>query len=182
MPGDEHIPQAADALTHGVTIRRAPRDVWPWLVQMGAGSRGGWYSYDWLEHLIGAGDFAEGGSAKRLIPELQQLALGDAVALSPAGGLTVAVFEPARALVLHYRMNLLTAGPAHDGEPAILDWTWAFVLAPVNDGSCRLLARVRTDYRPRWLLPLMPLLLEPVHFLMERKMLRTIEQQVRRWR
>jgi glutathione S-transferase len=46
-----------------------------------------------------------------LIPELQQLALGDTVALSPAGGLTVAVLEPARALVLHYRMNLLTAAP-----------------------------------------------------------------------
>ena len=41
LPGDERIPEAIDTLTHGVTIRRAPRDVWPWLVQMGAGSRGG---------------------------------------------------------------------------------------------------------------------------------------------
>ncbi len=153
-------------------------DVWPWLVQMGYG-RGGWYNYDWLERLIGAGDFAEGGSAKRVIPELQQLALGDAVALSPAGGLAVAVFEPARALVLHYRMNLLTAAPARDGDPAILDWTWAFLLHPINEASCRLLARVRAEYRPRWLLPLMPFLLEPVHFLMERKMLRTIARRVR---
>jgi hypothetical protein len=40
LRGDERIPQAIDTLTHGVTIRRAPRDVWPWLVQMGAGSRG----------------------------------------------------------------------------------------------------------------------------------------------
>jgi len=47
LPGDERIPQAIDTLTHGVTIRRAPRDVWPWLVQMGAGTRAGWYSYDW---------------------------------------------------------------------------------------------------------------------------------------
>ena len=29
LPGDERIPQAIDTLTHGVTIRRAPRDVWP---------------------------------------------------------------------------------------------------------------------------------------------------------
>jgi hypothetical protein len=180
LPGDDLV-SARWQTTRGIDISAPAEDVWPWLVQMGYG-RGGWYSYDWLEHLIGAGDFAEGGSAKRLIPELQQLTLGDTVALSPAGGLTVAVLEPARALVLHYRMNLFTAGPAHDGEPAILDWTWAFVLTPVNDGSCRLLARVRADYRPRWLLPLMPLLLEPIHFLMERKMLGTIEQQVRRRR
>jgi hypothetical protein len=42
LVGDERIPEAIDTLTHGVTIRRAPRDVWPWLVQMGAGSRAGW--------------------------------------------------------------------------------------------------------------------------------------------
>jgi hypothetical protein len=178
LPGDDLV-SARWQTTRGIDISAPAEDVWPWLVQMGYG-RGGWYSYDWLEHLIGAGDFAEGGSAKRLIPELQQLALGDAVALSPAGGLTVAVLEPARALVLHYRMNLLTAAPARDGEPAILDWTWAFLLHPVNEVSCRLLARVRADYRPRWLLPLMPFLLEPVHFLMERKMLRTIDRRVRR--
>ena len=50
LPGDERIPQAIDTLTHGVTIRRPARDVWPWLAQMGAGSRGGWYSYDWLDN------------------------------------------------------------------------------------------------------------------------------------
>jgi hypothetical protein len=145
---------------------------------MGYG-RGGWYSYEWLERLIGAGDFAGGGSARRVLPELQQLALGDTVALSPAGGLTVEVLDPARALVLHYRMNLLTAAPAGDGDRAVLDWTWAFALTPVNEASCRLLARVRADYRPPWLRLLMPFLLEPVHFIMERKMLRTIERQAR---
>jgi hypothetical protein len=144
---------------------------------MGFG-RGGWYSYDWLERRVGVGDFAEGGSARRVVLELQQLALGDTVALSPAGGLTVALLEPAGALVLHYRMSLLTAAPADEHDAAIFDWTWAFVLHPVNEGSCRLPVRVCADYRPRWLLPLMPLLLEPVHFLMERKMLRTIERRV----
>jgi hypothetical protein len=79
-------------------------------------------------------------------------------------------------------MNLLTASPARDGDPAILDWTWAFLLHPVNEATCRLLARVRADYRPRWLLPFVPVLLEPVHFLMERKMLRTIERRMRRRR
>jgi hypothetical protein len=178
LPGDDLIP-ARWQTTRGITISASAEEIWPWLVQIGYG-RGGWYSSDRLERRVGAGDFVEGGSAKRIIPELQRLAVGDTVALSPAGGLTVEVLEPARALVLHYRMNLLTAAQAHDGDPAILDWTWAFVLTPVDETSCRLLVRVRAHYRPSWLRPLMPLLLEPIHFLMERKMLHTIEQRARR--
>jgi hypothetical protein len=177
LPGDDLV-AARWQTTRGITISAPADQVWPWLVQMGYG-RGGWYSYDWLERRVGAGDFAGGGSARRVLPELQQLALGDTVALSPAGGLTVEVLDPARALVLHYRMNLLTAAPARDGDRAVLDWTWAFALTPVNEASCRLLARVRADYRPPWLRLLMPFLLEPVHFIMERKMLRTIERQAR---
>ncbi len=180
LPGDDLV-AARWQTTRGIDISAPADEVWPWLVQMGYG-RGGWYSYDRLEHRVGAGKFAEGGSAKRVIPELQQLAVGDTIALSPAGGLTVEVLDPGNALVLHYRMNLLTATPAHEPHPAVLDWTWAFVLTQVNETSCRLLARVRADYRPSWLRPLLPFLLEPVHFLMERKMLRTIEQRVRRRR
>lgn len=177
LPGDD-IVAARWQTTRGIDISAPAAEVWPWLVQMGYG-RAGWYSYDWLERRVGAGEFAEGGSAKRIIPELQQLAVGDTVALSAAGGLTVAVLDPGSALVLHYRMNLFTAEPAHQPDPAVLDWTWTFVLASTGETSSRLLARVRADYRPPWLRPLLPLLLEPVHFIMERKMLRTIQSQTR---
>jgi CAAX protease family protein len=69
LPGDERIPEAIDTLTHGVTIRRSPRDVWPWLVQMGAGNRAGWYSYDWLDN-------GRQASATGIVPELQHSAVG----------------------------------------------------------------------------------------------------------
>ena len=39
-PGDELLPNAR-SLTHAITIDRPRSDVWPWLVQMGAG-RAGW--------------------------------------------------------------------------------------------------------------------------------------------
>lgn len=172
LPGDDFVP-ARWQTTRGISIAARAEQIWPWLVQMGYG-RGGWYSYDWLERRIGAGDFAEGGSARRVIPELQPIAVGDTIALSPAGGLTVAILDPPTALVLHYRMSLLTAAPARESDRAIFDWTWAFVLTPADDNSCRLLARVRADYRPQWLLLLLPVLLEPAHFIMEQKMLRTI--------
>jgi hypothetical protein len=180
LPGDDLV-RARWQTTRAITIGAPSDEVWPWLVQMGYG-RGGWYSYDWLERRAGAGDFAEGGSARRVIPELQPLATGDTVALSPAGGLIVAVLDPSRALVLRYRMSLLTAAAAREADRAIFDWTWAFVLTTVDQGSCRLVVRVRADYRPRWLLPLLPFLLEPAHFIMERKMLKTIERRARRGR
>jgi len=48
LPGDGLIEQPAGSLHHAISIRRPRHDVWPWLAQMGAGSRAGWYSYDVL--------------------------------------------------------------------------------------------------------------------------------------
>ena len=45
LPGDDLIANPIGSVTHAITIRSSSRDVWPWLVQMGAG-RAGWYSYD----------------------------------------------------------------------------------------------------------------------------------------
>ena len=77
LPGDERIPDAIDTLTHVVTIQRPPRDVWPWLVQMGAGPRGGWYSYDWLDN-------ARQPSATWVVPELQHPTIGTVFPALPA--------------------------------------------------------------------------------------------------
>jgi hypothetical protein len=144
---------------------------------MGFG-RAGWYSYDRLERAVGIGDFAEGNSAASVLPQFQSLAVGDSVPLGPGTGLTAAVVDPPRALVLRMTMNALTGAPASDGDRVTLDWTWAFVPVPTGSRSCRLIIRVRADYRPRALGLLIPLLLEPVHFLMERAMLRGISRRV----
>jgi hypothetical protein len=178
LPGDELVPGRWQT-TRAVVINAPAAQVWPWLIQMGY-ERGGWYSYDWLERRGGAGTFTEGESAKRVIPQLQSLAVGDTIALSPAGGPRVAVLRPDSALVLQYRMNLLTSAEATPDDRAVMDWSWAFILVPTGATSCRLLARVRADYRPHWLFVLFPALLEPVHFLMETKMLRTIDQRASR--
>jgi hypothetical protein len=52
LPGDELLPDAALVSTRAVTIDAPPGAVWPWLVQMGSG-RGGAYTYDWIENLLG---------------------------------------------------------------------------------------------------------------------------------
>ncbi|MFZ0860214.1 MAG: hypothetical protein WAN18_06000, partial [Candidatus Sulfotelmatobacter sp.] len=63
LPGDDLIPQPIGSVNHAITIRRPPRDVWPWLAQMGSG-RAGWYAYDFIDN---------GGrpSAERILPLYQ---------------------------------------------------------------------------------------------------------------
>jgi hypothetical protein len=176
LPGDDLVRRRYQT-TRAVSLAAPPAEVWPWLVQMGFG-RAGWYSYDWVERLIGAGDFAERGSAQSVLPRFQSLSVGDPVPLSADGGLTAAVVDPPRALVLRMEMSMLTGGPARDGDRAVLDWTWAFVVVPVGPRSSRLVVRTRADYRPRALGVLIPPLLEPVHLLMERAMLRGVRRRV----
>jgi hypothetical protein len=69
LPGDELVADAKVRWNHAVTIRARPAEIWPWLVQMGC-QRAGWYSYDGLDN---------GGvrSADRVVPELQQVQVGD---------------------------------------------------------------------------------------------------------
>jgi len=169
LPGDEIVPHPRSLLTHAVTIAAPPGAVWPWLVQMGQG-RGGLYSYAWLENLAGC----DLHNARRVIPEFQHLEVGDRVRLVPEGyrvplHFVVAALQPERVLVLR------TPGPPGESFQAGLPFaTWTFVLEAVSGGT-RLITRWRSDFRPTaagWLRNKHAL--EPVHFLMERKMLLTI--------
>ena len=52
LPGDELMAYADLTATRAVTVRASADAVWPWIVQLGQG-RGGFYSYDFLENLVG---------------------------------------------------------------------------------------------------------------------------------
>lgn len=128
LPGDDLIPEPIASLTHAVTLRRPPRDVWPWLVQMGAGNRAGWYSYDFIDN-------GRHPSADRIVPDLQTIAVGALFPAAPGAvdGFNVLDFEKARCLVLGWR-------PAPNAAPIV---TWAFVLEERPDGNTRLIVRAR---------------------------------------
>jgi hypothetical protein len=178
LPGDDLVPEPAYVTTRAITVQAPAEAVWPWLVQLGQG-RGGFYTYDRLEQMVGAGI----RSADRIVPELQQLAIGDTVRLSPEGGPKVALLDAGRALVLYDTMDLRTSRsiPHHPPTPWAMDWTWSFTLRPMVDSATRLLVRTRADYRPQGLLaPPMALLLEPTHFVMERGMLLGIKRRAER--
>jgi hypothetical protein len=158
LPGDEFIEDPKLNATHAITINAPATDVWPWLVQLGQ-RRGGFYSYTWLENLVGC----EMHNANRIVPEWQDLKVGDEVWLHPkAPPLRVLAIEPGRAIVL--------------------EKCWSFILHPIDENTTRLIIRGRGEFNPDLKNGLLNLLLwrgifEPAHFIMERKMLLGIKQR-----
>jgi len=171
LPGDEIVAHAKDSATHAITINAPISDVWPWLAQMGQ-TKGGFYSYTWLENLVGC-DMRNAG---RIVPEWQSLRAGDVVWLHPkAPPLPVIIVKPYQAIVL--------GSPLKDQEAEIANGatsagTWGFYLKEVDEKTTRLIIRGRGDRKPGLLSWLgHHVLFEPAHFVMERKMMLSIKER-----
>jgi hypothetical protein len=169
LPGDDLIPRPNLVATRAISIRAAADDVWPWIAQMGQG-RGGLYSYDALENLVGC----DIHSADRIVPEWQDVAVGDDFRLHPDVALRVALVEPGRALVIRGAVEMGSAAPAPP-----YDFTWAFVVRQRQDATTRLLVRERYGYA-RWWAPVLVEPVELVSFAMSQKLLRGIRDRVER--
>jgi hypothetical protein len=145
-------------------------------VQIGQG-RGGFYSYEWLENLVGC----DIHNANRILTKFQNLKAGDGIKLHPqAPAYAVAIVEPRRAIVLHGDTRLGSVPvPASSAKGDYFASTWEFYLIPRDDGTTRLIARSRSDYNDKFANMLMygPPLVEPISCAMQRKMLRGIQQR-----
>lgn len=175
LPGDELVRVPRMQSTRAVTINAPASDVWPWLVQLGAG-RGGMYSYDVLENAAGLGMV----SADRILPEFQQLDVGDSVPLGRGLAIPVRRLEAGSVLGLGGTMDPRTGGPVPSGAAAggpRLQFGWTFVLQPLGARTTRLLSRTRYDYAPLPLGLVLRPALEPLQFLMERRMLLGIKSR-----
>ena len=167
LPGDELIAEPDLTATRALTVRAPAARVWPWIAQLGQG-RGGLYSYDFLENLIGC----DIHSADRVVREWQDIKAGDEVRLHPDVALEVAAVDPGRSLVLR------SAVPDGNAPPPF-GFTWAFALQPGPDGTTRLIVRERYAYTQPWA----RLIVEPVEvigFVMTQKMLRGIRSRAER--
>jgi hypothetical protein len=159
MPGDEVVPRPTFNTTRAVTVRAKPKDIWPWIVQIGFG-RGGWYSYDLLDNL-------GHHSAERIVPEFQHIEAGDLIPMGPGedSGIWVKEFVPNRWMLWWNKKNELS--------------TWVWALDPMPDGSTRLVTRVRS--RSSWGHPISAfvwlLMLEVADFPMMRKCLLNIKRR-----
>ncbi|HEX4923166.1 MAG TPA: hypothetical protein VFV50_03740 [Bdellovibrionales bacterium] len=168
LTADELVPQPKYQKTMSITIEAPPERVWPWLTQMGC-RRGGWYSLDYLDN---------GGvpSARQLIPDLQQLRVGQVLPWKPKGndGFTVLAFEENKHLILGTAS--LLKGPR--AQASAFDDTWAFVLEPVGPGATRLITRVRADFAPSGRMTLLTGWLSAAHVIMERAQLRNLKRRI----
>ena len=177
MPGDELIDRPDVRTDHAVTIHAPASSIWPWLVQMGWG-RAGWYTARWVDLLLFP---ANGPSAMRTEPDLQQVELGTFIPDGPPEsgcGFTVVGFDPERSLVLRSRSHLPSSWRRHTA----MDWTWAFVLTPLDEASTRLHVRSRWSTWPWWLTVGSRLGILPADFLMSRDMLRGVKWRAERAR
>lgn len=149
MPGDGLLRPGAPSTTRAITIDASPRDVFPWLLQIGYG-RGGWYSYDWIDN--------DGKrSVDRIDPALQSLTVGDRIQMLPGFGPSVREIET--------NHHILSAGDAD---------TWCLLVEATPEGRSRLVSRWRQDWPKSFGTFAWTLLSDPGAFVMESKMLRTI--------
>ena len=126
---------------------------------MGPAPRGGAYTYDWIENLLGLGMH----STDRVLPEFQHPQVGDTIGYG-SNLMRLERVDPERVL----------AWRSADGN-----WVWTFVLLESAGGRTRLVSRNRFRL-PRAIDRLGMVPMEPGSLLMERKMLRGIKERAER--
>jgi hypothetical protein len=158
LPGDELLEDADGVSTRAVWIDAPAAAVWPWLAQVGPTPRGGAYTYDWIENVLGLGMH----SVDHVLPEYQHPQIGDTISLGSN-----------RMRIEHVDPEHVLAWRSEDGN-----WVWTFVLEE-RDGRTRLISRNRFRL-PRLIARIGMLPMEPGSLVMERKMLLGIKQRGQR--
>ena len=164
LAGDELVPAPQWIYNHAISVTAPRSAVWPWLVQLGQG-RGGFYSYDGLENLVGC----QIDNVMEIRPELQQLRVGETVVLHGRSG-----FGPQVVLLEADRALVLGGPPNQKGSRA----TWGFYLLDRPGAEPRLLERGRgvAGQGLAEQLGFGPYLMDPIGFVMSKKMLRTVKR------
>ncbi|MCZ2860600.1 hypothetical protein [Blastococcus sp. VKM Ac-2987] len=175
MPGDELVPAPVLGYTRAVTLEAPVEDVWPWLAQIGQG-RGGFYSYDGLENLVGC----RVRSATTLLPEDLRLRTGDLVRLGPDGHPCFRVERaeaPATLVLVSADPRPPHAAGSVRTDRTVATWQWS--LRPAREGrATRVVVRQRLVH-PRSQ-SLLWRVVEPLNYVMEQRMLSGLEARARR--
>jgi hypothetical protein len=158
LPGDELLEDPDGGSTRAIDVHAPAAAVWPWLAQMGPSPRGGAYTYDWIENLLGLNMH----SVDRVLPEFQHPRVGDTIG-----------YGSNRMRLERVEAHRVLAWRSQDGN-----WVWTFVLR-AQDGGTRLISRNRFRL-PTLAVRLGMLPMEPASLVMERKMLRGIKARAER--
>jgi hypothetical protein len=161
LPGDELLPDADGVSTRVIAVDAPADAVWPWLAQMGPAPRGGAYTYDWIENLLGLNM----DSADRILPDYQHPQVGDTIGFG-ANRMRLERVDPGPP-------DRVLAWRSEDGS-----WVWTFVIRDESGGT-RLISRNRFRF-PSQLVRVMWPAMEVGSLVMERKMLRGIRRRAER--
>jgi hypothetical protein len=151
LTGDDLHPNPIEHSTQAITINSPSDIVWQWLVQIGQ-DRAGFYTYTWLENLIGA----DIHNANEIRPEWQTLAVGDIWRVVPPDYLGDVGKDAGFRVLIN-----------DSGHALVVEVMGGFVLIPVDENTTRLL--VRGEAAPANVM--MRMVVEPVVFTMVRPML-----------
>ncbi|MGB5238263.1 MAG: hypothetical protein WBM43_06855 [Flavobacteriaceae bacterium] len=169
LPGDHIIKKPQSAFTHAVAINAPAAYVWPWVAQMGK-DRGGFYSYEALENLMGLGIY----NADTIMEQYQHPKKGDIIPFGPNNGYPLAICEEGEAMVIENCDDLdkkTTYNPAEGYPGNFLHLSWLWYIEPIDRDKSRFISRNRLNFRPTFKNRLMfGALGEPVVFAMDRKM------------
>jgi len=156
MHGDDIVIKPTFKATRAITVKAKAEDIYPWIVQMGV-TRAGWYSYDLLDNLAKP-------SAKVILPEFQNLKIGDIIPMSPDGKQGMFVKD--------FKKNEWMLWWDNKG-----DSSWSWEIYPEGESSCRMITRVRVKYNFFSFDILFNLLIEFFDIWMMRKCMKGIKQR-----
>ena len=182
LPGDEDIPAPVVTLDNGLDIAAPPETVWPWIAQMGAWPKAGWYSYDFLDN-------RGHKSLDRIDPALTRIEIGSVFPALPEVTVCfiLTAFEENRFLLLG-----VPGAKGPHGEIGTAEWrrsfnrsNWTWMLKKTDAGT-RVHVRARLGWLelnlpflgtrnfPAWFARLLAL---PVHFIMQQSQLHNIRRR-----
>ena len=171
LPGDRFTTDKGH--TRAVLIQATPEEIWPWIVQLGQ-DRGGMYSFSWLENLFQA----DIHNVYELKDELQApRKQGDTIWLANPdrydgkGHQILALVIPNKAFVMvggEDYQRIQSGGKARG--------SWSIYLYPENRNFTWLIARSAGGDFPAANRVIRYFTYEVPHFVMEKKMLRTMKR------
>lgn len=166
LPGDELTINPTVLWTNAITIDAPPEKVWSWIAQLGD-TRGGFYSYTFIENRIGALTGAKDYNvvyvnANAIRPEWQNPQVGEPII---QGSLKIRAVKPGQYLLT----DSIT--------PVPFLWVWGWFLQPIHDGAqTRLLVRFAIEVpasEPDN--PVMGFMMNVGGFVMQQNMLQSIK-------
>ncbi|MGA2655325.1 MAG: hypothetical protein ABSF18_05050 [Gammaproteobacteria bacterium] len=145
--------------TRAILINAPQAEVWQWLIQLGA-DRGGFYSYDFIERMLGYHTRHQ----DTIKPDFNEIKVGEIIRGS---------INEERSII-PYNFKVLYVKPI---DTFVLDKWGTFLLIKVNDQQTRLIIRSQESKTSSPWVKIANYIAVPLHFIMERRTLMGIKER-----